>query len=84
ATVAVWGLAFGGLPTLVLTWVARVEPDRLEPAGSLSTAMFQVAIAIGAAAGGFLVDAFDVRVTLVAAGIAAVAGGVLFTSARRF
>ncbi|GIF53560.1 DHA1 family purine ribonucleoside efflux pump-like MFS transporter [Asanoa ferruginea] len=82
--VAAWGLAFGGLPTLVLTWVARVEPNRLEPAGSLATAMFQVAIATGAAVGGVLVDAFDVRVTLVAAGIAAIAGGALFTSAKRF
>ena len=84
AAVAAWGVAFGGLPTLVLTWVARVEPDRLEPAGSLATAMFQVAIATGAAVGGVLVDAFDVQVALLAAGIAAVAGGVLFTSARRF
>ncbi|MEV0719643.1 MFS transporter, partial [Asanoa sp. NPDC050611] len=58
AAVALWGLAFGGLPTLVLTWVARAEPNRLEPAGSLATAMFQVAIATGAAVGGVLVDAF--------------------------
>ncbi|GIF67636.1 MFS transporter [Asanoa ishikariensis] len=84
AAVGVWGLAFGGLPTLVLTWVARVEPNRLEPAGSLATAMFQVAIAVGAAVGGVLVDAFDVQVALVVAGIAAIAGGALFTSARRF
>jgi len=84
AAVAAWGLAFGGLPTLVLTWVARVEPNRLEPAGSLATAMFQVAIATGAAVGGVLVDAFDVQVALLTAGIAAVAGGVLFSSARRF
>ncbi|MEV4537112.1 MFS transporter [Asanoa sp. NPDC049518] len=84
AAVGVWGLAFGGLPTLVLTWVARVEPTRLEPAGSLATAMFQVAIALGAAVGGVLVDAFDVQVALVVAGVAAIAGGALFTSARRF
>jgi DHA1 family purine ribonucleoside efflux pump-like MFS transporter len=83
AAVAAWGLAFGGLPTLVLTWVARVEPNRLEPAGSLATAMFQVAIATGAAVGGVLVDAFDVQVALLVAAIAAAAGGVLFTSARR-
>ncbi|MDG4826620.1 MFS transporter [Asanoa sp. WMMD1127] len=81
--VALWGLAFGGLPTLVLTWVARAEPNRLEPAGSLATAMFQVAIATGAAVGGVLVDAFDVRVAMVVAAVAAAIGGFLFANARR-
>jgi DHA1 family purine ribonucleoside efflux pump-like MFS transporter len=81
--VALWGLAFGGVPTLVLTWIARVEPDRLEPAGSLTTGMFQVAIALGAAVGGALLDAFDVRAALIVAGAAAAVGGVLFVSARR-
>jgi predicted MFS family arabinose efflux permease len=71
------------VPTLVLTWIARVEPDRLEPAGSLTTGMFQVAIALGAAVGGALLDAFDVRVALIVAGVAAAIGGVLFVSARR-
>jgi DHA1 family purine ribonucleoside efflux pump-like MFS transporter len=82
-TVAVWGAAFGGVPTLVMTWIARVEPDRLEPAGSLATGMFQVAIASGAAVGGVLLDVFDVRVALLIAGAAAAVGGVLFASARK-
>ncbi|GIF77477.1 MFS transporter [Asanoa siamensis] len=81
--VAAWGIAFGGLPTLVMTWAARAQPDRLEPAGSLATAMFQVAIATGAAVGGVLVDAFDVEVALVVAGIAAAAGGIVFANTRR-
>jgi predicted MFS family arabinose efflux permease len=83
ATVAVWGAAFGGVPTLVMTWIARVEPDRLESAGSLATGMFQVAIASGAAVGGVLLDVFDVRVALLIAGVAAGVGGVLFASARK-
>jgi predicted MFS family arabinose efflux permease len=81
--VAVWGAAFGGIPTLVMTWIARVEPDRLEPAGALTTGMFQVAIASGAAVGGVLLDVFDVRAALFIAGVAAAVGGVLFFSARR-
>lgn len=81
--VAVWGAAFGGVPTLVMTWIARVEPDRLEPAGALATGMFQVAIASGAAVGGVLLDVFDVRMALLIAGLAAAVGGVLFFSARR-
>lgn len=80
--VGLWGLAFGGVPTLILTWIARAEPDRLEPAGSLVTAMFQVAIAAGAVVGGVLLDAFDVQVALLVAGVAAAVGGVLFFGAR--
>jgi predicted MFS family arabinose efflux permease len=83
AAVALWGLAFGGVPTLVLTWIARTEPDRLEPAGALVAGMFQVAIALGAAVGGALVDSFGVRTALLVAGASAAVGGVLFASARR-
>ena len=81
--IALWGLAFGAVPTLVTTWTARVEPGRLEPAGALITGMFQVAIATGAAVGGVLLDTFDVRAALLVAGVAAAAGGVLFANARR-
>lgn len=77
------GCRVRGVPTLVMTWIARVEPDRLEPAGSLATGMFQVAIASGAAVGGVLLDVFDVRVALLIAGAAAAVGGVLFASARK-
>ncbi|WP_344075910.1 MFS transporter [Luedemannella helvata] len=82
-SVGLWGLAFGGIPSVVMTWVSRVEPDRLEPAGGLITGMFQVAIAVGAAAGGLLLDAFDIQVALLVAGVAAAAGGVVFASARK-
>lgn len=82
-SVGLWGLAFGGIPSIVMTWVSRVEPDRLEPAGGLITGMFQVAIAMGAAAGGLLLDAFDVQAALLVAGVAAAAGGVVFASARK-
>jgi predicted MFS family arabinose efflux permease len=80
---AVWGLGFGGVPTAVQTWMARVAPDHLEAAGGLVVATFQVAIALGAALGGLIVDAANVQVTLVAGGATAVVGGVLLGLARR-
>ncbi|WP_431277939.1 MFS transporter [Leifsonia poae] len=83
ASVVLWGFAFGGVPTLVQTWAARVEPDRMEAAGGLVVAAFQIAIALGAAAGGALVDGAGVKDALVAGGIAAILGGVLLGSARR-
>ncbi len=75
--VAIWGFGFGAVPTVAMTWIARAEPDRLEAAGSLTTGMFQVAIALGAAVGGVLVDVFSVQVAFLVAGIAATTGGVL-------
>ena len=83
AAVVLWGFAFGGVPTLVQTWAARVEPERMEAAGGLVVAAFQLAIALGAAAGGLLVDGAGVREALVAGGVVAVLGGVLLSTARR-
>jgi DHA1 family purine ribonucleoside efflux pump-like MFS transporter len=81
--VALWGLAFGGVPTVLQTWMARAEPDRLESVGGLVVAAFQVAIAVGAVVGGVLVDFVGVQSALVAGGIAGIAGGVLLSLIRR-
>jgi len=75
--VALWGLAFGAVPTATQTWMARVAPNRLESIGGLLVATFQVAIALGAAVGGLLVDVAGVHTALVAGGLTAVFGGVL-------
>lgn len=77
----VWGLAFGSLPTLVQTWLARTAPDRVEQGAGLVTAMFQVAIAVGAATGGLITDSAGVATTYVVGAVAAIAGGVLLRAA---
>ncbi len=83
ATVFVWGIGFGAVPTMVQTWVAHhVAPERLESAGGLIVAAFQIAITIAAAVGGLLVDSVGVQAALIAGGIAAVLGGVVLSSAR--
>ena len=81
-TVFVWGVGFGAVPTMVQTWIAHVAPERLESAGGLIVAAFQIAITIGAAVGGLLVDSVGVQAALIAGGIAAVLGGVALSSAR--
>lgn len=82
-TVFVWGVGFGAVPTMVQTWIARVAPDRLESAGGLVVAAFQVAITIGAAVGGLLVDSVGVQAALIGGGIAAVLGAGVLSSARK-
>ncbi len=81
-TVLVWGIGFGAVPTMVQTWIAHVVPERLESAGGLVVAAFQVAITIGAAVGGLLVDSAGVQIVLIGGGIAAVLGAGVLSSAR--
>ncbi|MFF2370453.1 MFS transporter [Agromyces sp. NPDC058110] len=79
----VWGLGFGAVPTMVQTWIAGVAPDRLESAGGLVVAAFQVAITVGAAVGGAIVDSVGVQAAFIGGGVAAVLGGLVLASARR-
>ncbi|MEV0248239.1 MFS transporter [Nocardia sp. NPDC050712] len=51
-----WGLAFGGIPVGVQTWILRAAPGSTEAATALNTAMFNLAIALGALFGGLLTD----------------------------
>ncbi|MEV6521621.1 MFS transporter [Longispora sp. NPDC051575] len=69
-----WGLAFGGVPVSVQTWILRAAPDSAEAATALNTSVFNLAIAVGAAAGGLVVDAVSVTGLLwCGAGVSAVA-----------
>jgi len=56
ALLIVWGLAFGGVPVAVQTWILRAAPDATESATALNTSMFNLAIALGALFGGLVVD----------------------------
>ncbi|ROQ60398.1 DHA1 family purine ribonucleoside efflux pump-like MFS transporter [Rathayibacter sp. PhB152] len=76
-TVVLWGAGFGALPVVVSTWLARAEPERLESVGGLQTAVFQLAVALGALVGGVLVDGAGVQTALIAGGIAVLVGSVL-------
>jgi predicted MFS family arabinose efflux permease len=42
---AIWGLAFGGVPVAWSNWVARAVPDQAESAGAMVVASVQSAIA---------------------------------------
>lgn len=55
-----WGLAFGGVPVSVQTWILRSSAaEDTEAATALNTSMFNLAIALGALLGGIVVDAIS-------------------------
>lgn len=66
---ALWGMAFGGVPVAWSNWVARSIPDQAESAGGMMVASVQSAIAAGAAAGGSVFSFSGINGVFVAAGI---------------
>ncbi len=66
--VALWGLAFGGVPVAWSNWVARAIPDRAETAGGMVVASVQSSIAAGAALGGLLFGFSGVTGVFITAG----------------
>ncbi|UST71556.1 MFS transporter [Pseudomonas moraviensis] len=66
---ALWGMAFGGVPVAWSNWVARSVPDQAECAGGMVVASVQSAIAAGAAAGGSVFSFSGINGVFVAAGI---------------
>lgn len=66
---AIWGLAFGGVPVAWSNWVASAVPDQAESAGGMVVASVQSAIATGAAAGGAMFSLGGSAAVFVAAAI---------------
>jgi len=54
----VWGLAYGGVSVSLQTWLLAASPRAPEAGSALFVAAFNVSIALGALAGGRVLDAF--------------------------
>ncbi|WP_230202848.1 MFS transporter [Parafrankia discariae] len=80
---AVWGLAFGGVPTTILSWGARTEPTRLEQIGGVTVTVCNIGIAVGATVGGVLVDGVSASTPLLAGGVASIGGAAVLVTLRR-
>ncbi|MDM4763828.1 MFS transporter [Galbitalea sp. SE-J8] len=77
-----WGFAFNIVPVFGTLWVTRAEPERAESAVALNVTAFQVAITVGAAVGGAIVDSSGVQPTLIVGAVAAVLAGIGFAVVR--
>jgi len=74
AMIAIWGLAFAGVPVAWSNWITRAIPDQAEAGGSLIVAAINFAIAAGAALGGGLLEISGPR------GVFLVSGLILMTA----
>jgi predicted MFS family arabinose efflux permease len=68
---AVWGLAYGGVPVCSQTWFARSAPHAPEAATVVFTSSFQATFALGALLGGVVVDAVSVSAVMLCGGVSA-------------
>ncbi|WP_312838062.1 MFS transporter [Pantoea piersonii] len=83
AGVALWGLAFGSMPTGWSTWISRAVPDDAESGGGLLVATIQLAITAGAAAGGWMFDLQGAGGVFLASGVLMLLASItIFTQVR--
>lgn len=64
----VWGLAYGGVSVGLMTWMMKAAPRAMEIATALYVGVFNVAIALGAWAGGLVLDEVGLTANLWMAG----------------
>lgn len=83
AATAMWGFAFGALPVSIQTWNTQAAPDHAETAGAILLTTFQIAISLGAAVGGLLVEGFGAPGVIFYCALAVLAGGAIMLAAAR-
>tara|TARA_R110001606_G_scaffold399224_1_gene582527 strand:+ start:11893 stop:13188 length:1296 start_codon:yes stop_codon:yes gene_type:complete len=81
--VAIWGMAFGGVPVAWSTWITRSVPDEAESGGGLLVAAIQVGIATGAAAGGLVFDVSGALGVFTIAALILLAAAIIVTFGLR-
>ncbi|EHR59888.1 MFS transporter [Saccharomonospora cyanea] len=82
ALLIAWGLAYGGVSVSLQTWMIRAAPQAVEAASSLWVSVFNLAIGLGALAGGVIVDALTLEVVLWLAGASFLVTGLLVWRVR--
>jgi predicted MFS family arabinose efflux permease len=76
ALLAAWGLIGTAAPVGWWTWLSRALPEDAEAGGGIMVAVVQLAIAVGAAAGGMLYDHGGYQMTYFASAFVLCAGGL--------
>ena len=78
-----WGLIGTAAPVAWWTWLSRTLPEEAEAAGGLMVAAIQMAITLGAAAGGLLLDSSGYESTFALSAAMLVASAILAVAADR-
>ncbi|MDE2420185.1 MAG: MFS transporter [Gammaproteobacteria bacterium] len=71
-TIALWGLAFGAMPTCANMWMFAAVPEAMEGGAAMLVSTFQVGIAVGSLLGGSIVDHFNIPSIMWVGGLLAI------------
>jgi predicted MFS family arabinose efflux permease len=82
ALLVVWGIAYGAVPVCSQAWFMRSSPHAPEGASVLFTASFQATIALGALAGGAVLDRSSPSTVMTGGGVVAVLTVVVVIATR--
>lgn len=80
---AFWGLIGTAAPVGWWTWMSKVLPDDAEAGGGLMVAVIQLAITLGASAGGLLFDASGYEATFAASAVLLISSALIALLASR-
>ncbi|WP_371648337.1 MULTISPECIES: MFS transporter [unclassified Streptomyces] len=78
-----WGLAFGGVPVAVQTWILKAAPDSTEAATALNTSVYNLAIALGALFGAIVATRLTLNGVLTTGAVFTLLTSLAVRSARR-
>lgn len=83
ALVALWGFAGATVPVGWQAWIGRTVPDEAEVGGGLLVAAIQLAMSVGAAAGGLVFDASVPLVMFATSSAVMLAGAIVIFAGLR-
>ncbi|MGW2989341.1 MFS transporter [Streptomyces goshikiensis] len=78
-----WGLAFGGVPVAIQTWILKAAPASVEAATALNTSVYNLAIALGALLGGIVATNLSTSGVLTTGALFTLLTALAVRSARR-
>jgi len=80
AMIALWGLAFGGVPVAWTTWMTRMVPDETESGMGIFIGASFLGISMGAAGGGAAYDFGGVRSVMIAGAVTLIVAMLIVTT----
>jgi predicted MFS family arabinose efflux permease len=83
AVILVWGLIWGLVPLALQTLMMEATPETPEASAAVLMSVLQLAIAVGSALGGVLVDSAGVETVFVVAGATALVAALLAAASQR-
>ncbi|MFJ2778492.1 MFS transporter [Kitasatospora sp. NPDC087315] len=78
----VWGVSYGGVSVSTQTWVRTADPARIEASAALWAGVFNASIALGAFAGGLVIDNAGGRAVMFSAGSITLVGLIVALASR--